>query len=316
MRHVLDSLPVPEGERFLTGFGNSEDAAVFKLDAERCIVFSIDVITPLVDDPELFGAIAAANALSDIYAMGGQGLLSLGFLGTPKGFPVEITAAISKGGAELARDEGAPVVGGHSVESKDLMYGLAVVGLANPATLFTNDAFAVGDDLLLTKPLGTGALTTALKQRKLDERDVADAFAGMRQTNRAAVDVALEHGVRAVTDITGFGLLGHTAEVASASGVCAVISKRDVPEYAGAREALENGYVTRGDRTNPEYVNSLGPLEGEPESLLFDPQTSGGLLIGVSRERSESLLHALRAAGFERTARIGHVDAGAGIRVI
>lgn len=208
------------------------------------------------------------------------------------------------------------MVGGHSVESKDLLYGLAVVGLADPAALFTNDALAVGDELLLTKPLGTGALTTALKARKLEAGDIADAFAGMRQTNRAAVDVALEHGVRAVTDITGFGLLGHTAEVASASGVCAVISMNDVPEYSGAREAIENGYVTRGDRTNPEYVNSLGPLEGDPESLLFDPQTSGGLLIAVARERSDSLLRALRAAGFPRTTRIGHVEAGAGIRVI
>lgn len=313
---MLDSLPVPEGERFVTGFGNSEDAAVFKLDAERGIVFSIDVITPLVDDPELFGAIAAANALSDIYAMGGRGLVSLSFLGTPKGFPVEITAAIARGGAELAKNEGAPVVGGHSVESKDLMYGLAVVGIADPEVLFKNDALAVGDELLLTKPLGTGALTTAVKARKLAARDVADAFAGMRQTNRAAVDPALQHGVRAVTDITGFGLLGHTAEVASASGVCAVISQSDVPEYAGAREALRNGHVTRGERTNPEYVNSLGPLAGEPESLLFDPQTSGGLLIAVTRERSQSLLHALKAAGFDRTARIGHVEAGAGIRVV
>ncbi len=138
----------------------------------------------------------------------------------------------------------------------------------------------------------------------------------MRQTNRAAVDVALEHGVLAVTDITGFGLLGHAAEVASASGVCAVISERDVPEYPGAREAIRNGYVTRGDRTNPEYVNSLGPLEGDPESLLFDPQTSGGLLIGVARGRSESLLRALRAAGFQHAARIGNVEVGAGIRII
>ncbi len=316
MRQVLDSLPVPEDERFLTSFHNAEDAAVFKLDAERGLVFSIDVITPLVDDPELYGAIAAANALSDIYAMGGRGLLSLSFLGTPKDFPVEIAAAIARGGAELAKEEGAPVVGGHSIESKDLMYGLAVVGLADPEALFKNDALAVGDELLLTKPLGTGALTTALKQRKLEDRDVSEALAGMRQTNRAAVDVALEHGVLAVTDITGFGLLGHAAEVASASGVRAVISQRDVPEYPGAREALRNGYVTRGNRTNPEYVNSLGPLEGHPEPLLFDPQTSGGLLLGVPRERSESLLRALRAAGFPRAARIGNVEAGAGLRIV
>jgi len=311
LRQILDSLPVPDSEAILSGFDHAEDAAVVRIDEGRAVVFTVDVITPLVDDPELFGAIAAANALSDIYAMGGGGLVSLGFLGTPKDFPVDIGAAIAKGGAELARDEHAPVVGGHSIESKDLMYGLAVVGLAEPDALFRNDAFAPGDDVVLTKPLGTGALTTALKERKLDDGDVADALTGMRQTNRAAAAAAHEHGVRAATDVTGFGLLGHAAEVAKASQVRVVITAADVPEYQGARRAIADGCLTRAHRTNPGYVESLGPLEGDPEPLLFDPQTSGGLLIGVAPDRTARLIAAIPG-----TKRIGHVERGTGVRVV
>jgi selenide,water dikinase len=316
LRHIIDSLPLPESEHLLTGFGHSEDAAVFRLDDERAVVFTIDVITPIVDDPESYGAIAAANALSDVYAMGGRGLLALSFLGAPKGFSVEIAAAIAKGGAELAKAEGAPVAGGHSIETRDLMYGLAVVGLVDPEALFRNDGFAAGDDLVLTKPIGTGTLMTALKQRALDTRDVAEAIAGMRRTNRAAAEIAIDHGVVAATDITGFGLAGHAAEVASASNACCVIAQREIPEYPGARRTIGDGYVTRANRTNLDYVQSLGPLAGEPEPLLFDPQTSGGLLIAVARERCDSLLDALRAAGYDGAARIGHVTSGSGIRVV
>lgn len=311
MRQVLDALPAPDSDGLLTGFDYAEDAAAVRIDEGRAVIVTIDVITPLVDEPELFGAIAAANALSDVYAMGGRGLVSLGFLGAPKGFPVDVAAAIAKGGAELAKAEGAPVVGGHSIESKDLMYGLAAIGLAEPDALFRNDGFAAGDELVLTKPLGTGALTTALKERALGERDADAALAGMRRTNRAAADVARKHGVRAATDITGFGLLGHAAEVAAASGVRLVVEADAVPEYPGARQAIADGYVTRGHRTNPEYVKALGPLDGDAEPLLFDPQTSGGLLIGVRAGRAAGVVAALPGA-----TTIGHVDAGRGILVI
>lgn len=316
MRQVLKSLPAPEDDRVIAGFAHAEDAAVFRLDAERGIIASIDVITPLVDDARLYGAIAAANSLSDLYAMGGTGLFSLSLLGTPQGFPVDVAADIVGGGGELAKAEGAPIVGGHSIESRDLIFGLAVVGLVDPEHLFSNDGYAVGDALILTKPLGTGALVTALKQRAVSEQRVTDALDGMRTTNRSAVEVAREHGVRAATDISGFGLLGHAAEVAAASGVCLVVSASDVPEYAGARAAIESGHLTRGNDTNPEYVWTLGPLEGRPEPLLFDPQTSGGLLIGVAPDRAESLLTALHAVGFPRAARIGTVEAGSGLRVV
>jgi selenide,water dikinase len=315
LRQVLGALPVPGDPRLLAGFDKAEDAAVFRLDEDRAVVVTIDVITPLVDDPFLFGEIAAANALSDVYAMGGEPLFSLSFIGVPRGFPDEATVAIVRGGASLAKASGAPVVGGHSMESKDLMFGLAAVGLASPHRLFRNDALAVGDQLLLTKPLGTGALTTALKNDALTEGDLAEAIAGMRQTNRAAVAPCHALGVRAATDVTGFGLVGHAAEMASASSVRVVIDSASVPAYPHAREMLAKGHVTRADRTNLEYARELGPLEGAPEPLLMDPQTSGGLLVAVSAQGSEELVGALRKAGFPATRRVGQVREGAGIQV-
>lgn len=315
LRQILGALPIPGDERLLVGFEKAEDAAVFRLDENRAAVVTIDVITPLVDDPFLYGEIAAANSLSDVYAMGGEPLLSLSFLGVPRGFPDDAAVAIVKGGAALAMSSGAPVVGGHSLESKDLMFGLAVVGLASPDRLFRNDALAVGDELLLTKSLGTGTLTTALKNDALTEYDIAEAVSGMRQTHRNAVAPCHASGVRAATDVTGFGLLGHAAEMAKASSVRIVIDAAAVPAYPHAREMLGRGHVTRGNRTNLEYARELGPVEGSPEPLLLDPQTSGGLLVAVSARASDELLEALRKAGYPATRRVGHVSEGAGVRV-
>lgn len=315
LRQVLGALPVPDDDRLLVGFEKAEDAAVFRLDENRAAVVTIDVITPLVDDPFLYGEIAAANALSDVYAMGGEPLLSLSFLGVPRGFPDDATVAIAKGGASLATTSGAPVVGGHSLESKDLMFGLAVVGLARPDRLFRNDALAVGDQLLLTKPLGTGTLTTALKNDALTAGDLAEAIAGMRQTHRDAVAPCQAFGVRAATDVSGFGLIGHAAEMAKASSVRIVIETASVPTYPHAREMIAKGQVTRANRTNLDYTQELGPLEGAPDPLLLDPQTSGGLLVAVSARASDELLEALRNAGFPATRRVGRVSEGAGVQV-
>jgi selenide,water dikinase len=292
-----------------------EDAAVFRMDSERALVATIDVITPIVDDPFAYGEIAAANALSDVYAMGAEGLFSLSVLGVPRDFPVEAAAEIVKGGASLAKASGAPVVGGHSLESKDLLFGLAAVGWAHPEGLFRNDALAPDDDLILTKPLGTGAIATALKNDALGEKDASETIEGMRQTNRAAVGPCREAGVRAATDVTGFGLLGHAAEMGRASSVGIVIDSASIPAYPRARDLLERGFLTRGDRSNLEYARSLGPVEGVPEPLLLNPQTSGGLLVGVSRKASAGLVEALRRAGFPAAARIGSVTEGVGIRV-
>lgn len=298
------------------GFDDSEDAAVFRLDDDRAAVVTLDVITPLVDEPFLFGEIAAANALSDVYAMGGEPSLSLSFLGVPRGFPEEMTIGIAKGGASLALGAGAPVVGGHSVESKDLMFGLVVMGFASPDRLFRNGALDVGDHLLLTKPLGTGTLTTALKNDALSEDDLSEAIAGMRQTLQAAVAPCHALGVRAATDVSGFGLLGHAAEMARASSLRISIDSASVPAYPHSREMLRRGHVTRGDRANLEYARELGPLEGTPESLLMDPQTSGGLLVAVSAHAAEELLRKLRNVGFSATRLIGQVTRGAGVEIV
>jgi selenide,water dikinase len=316
LRQVLEALPVPGDPRVLSGFDRLEDAAVFRLDSARALVATVDVITPVVDAPFLFGEIAAANSLSDIYAMGAEPLLSLSFLGVPRDFPAEAAASIAKGGASLALASGAPVVGGHSLESRDLMFGLAAFGLADPERLFRNDGLAAGDELILTKPLGTGALTTALKNDALSERDLAEAIAGMRQTNGAAVRPCHAAAVRAETDITGFGLIGHAAEMARASSVRVVLEAAAVPAYPHARDMLKKGHRTRGDRTNLEYARDLGPLEGTPDSLLLDPQTSGGLLVAVPREAADGLLDALRGAGFPSAARVGYTSEGRGVAVV
>lgn len=307
---------MPGDPRLVSGFDRFEDAAVFRLDAEQALVATIDVITPVVDDPFVYGEIAAANALSDVYAMGAEALISLSFLGVPRDFPGEAAAAIARGGASLAQASGAPVVGGHSLESEDVMFGLAAIGLVNPERIFRNDALAVGDQLLLTKPLGTGALATALKSDALSEDDIAEAIEGMRQTNRAAVAPCHAAAIRAATDVTGFGLLGHAAEMASASSVRVVLESASLPAYPRAHEMLKKGYLTRGDRTNLDYARGLGPLEGVPGLLLLNPQTSGGLLVAVSAAASAGLLDALREAGFASAARVGYVTEGPGVRVV
>jgi selenide, water dikinase len=238
LRLLIDALPVPRDERLLVGFQNAEDAAVYRLGPDRALVFTTDVITPLVDDPKLFGAIAATNSISDVFAMGGKALISLSFLSAPASVPPEVIALIAAGGAEKAMACGAPVVGGHSVEGRDLLYGLAVVGLAHPDKLFRNDGLKAGDELLLTKPLGTGTLTTALKNEVLSEPDLGEAVAGMLLSNGAAVDPMHEAGVKAATDVTGFGLLGHAAEMARASKVQVILDTQAVPAYPRAREML------------------------------------------------------------------------------
>jgi selenide,water dikinase len=315
LRQVLGALPRPEDERFLTDFAQAEDAAVFRFSDDAALVSTIDVITPLVDDPFLYGEIAAANALSDVYAMGAEPLFSLSFLGIPHDFPDEAAVTIVRGGGSMARESGAPIVGGHSMESKDLMFGLSAVGMVSPDRLFRNDALAMGDLLLLTKPLGTGTLTTALKNDALTQNDLSDAIAGMRQTHRGALAPCHALGVRAVTDITGFGLLGHAAEMAKASSKRIVLDAASVPAYPHSREMLRKGHVPRGKQTNYAYARELGPVTGRPEPLLMDPQTSGGLLIAVRPEAGQKLLEALHQAGFHATCRIGRVTDGAGVEI-
>ncbi|MEE8410535.1 MAG: selenide, water dikinase SelD, partial [Myxococcota bacterium] len=216
-------------------------------------------------------------------------------------------------GAEVAMHVGAPVVGGHSVESKDLMYGLAAIGVVHPDHIFTNNALYPGDQLVLTKRLGTGGLTTAVKNNKLKVDDIQAAIDSMLLCNGAAVEPLRGAGVRAVTDITGFGLLGHVAELAVASDVQVIINQKDLPELPRAREMLARKQLTRGNKTNLAYAKSLGPVVGDPELLVRDAQTSGGLLAAVSAGKLDALVDALRAAGYPHATRIGEVREGRGV---
>ena len=315
LRQLVGSLPVPQDEDIIVGLQNAEDAVVYRLDEDRALVASLDVITPVVDDPATYGKIAASNSLSDIFAMGGKGLMSLSFLSVSKSVPPDVAVEIVRGGAEAAMDNGSPLLGGHSVEGEDVLFGLLALGLVHPDELFTNHSLEVGDQLILTKPLGTGTLTTAVKRDLLGQEALREAVAGMVQTNGAAVDPLRGHGVRAVTDVTGFSLLGHAAEMAKASQVRVLFEQDLVAEYPGARESLASGTVTRANGRNQAYVEHLGPLVGEPEALLLDPQTSGGLLAAVKPDQVDSLLADLREQGYTEVARVGEVVEGSGITV-
>jgi selenide, water dikinase len=265
-------------------------------------VQSVDFFTPLVDDPYLFGQIAAANALSDIYALGGTPLTVLNLVA----FPIcvlgpEPLTRILEGSAEKVREAGAVVVGGHSIDDEEPKFGLAVTGTVDPRRMVTAAGCRPGDRLFLTKPLGTGLLTTALKGEVIAESDMVEALRAMRTLNATAAQVMLQVGVSACTDITGFGLLGHALELAAASGVCLVVEGSALPVFAGALEMAAMGLVPQGSYQNRSYYQPrlLGAAElvSKHIDLLADPQTSGGLLLAVPAQRAEELARQLREAG-------------------
>jgi selenide, water dikinase len=275
----------PADERLIVGFDLADDAGVVRLDAERALVQTVDFFTPVVDDPYLFGAIAAANALSDVYAMGGEPLTALNVLCWDDSLPTEILHEILRGGLDKVVEAGAMLVGGHSVTDKEVKYGLAVTGLVHPDRVWKNQGARPGDVLVLTKPLGSGIATTAMKRDQCPEATARAAVATMAELNRAARDAALGREVHAATDITGFGLVGHAWEMARASGVRLRIRAEAVPMLPGVVVLAEQGHRTRGERSNPAYVgDALEVAASVPaglRSVLFDPQTSGGLLLSV-----------------------------------
>ena len=314
---VLSGLPIPSDSRILTKFDQAEDAAVYQISEDRALVSTMDVITPLVDDPLSFGRIAASNAISDVFAMGARPLFSLSFLGTPKGMEPLIARDILAGGGELALAAGAPILGGHSVETEDLLFGLAVIGEVDPKELWTNDKLRPGLELILTKPLGTGTLTTMLKRTGKDASLIAEAIEGMEQTHAEVLPTLRKFGAITATDVTGFGFLGHAAEMAHASDVGLDICVSDLPEYAGAKRSLDDGFVTRANQRNLSYVESmLGPIAGEVTPLLLDPQTAGGLLVAIRPESLMPCLNELRGQGCIKIARVGRVREGAGITLL
>jgi selenide,water dikinase len=295
-----------------------DDAAVWRLDEERAIVVTTDFFTPVVDDAYDYGAIAAANSLSDVYAMGGKPFLALNIAALPDNLPGDISREIIRGGAEKAREAGVVIAGGHTVKDKEPKYGLVVIGFVDPRKMLSKGGLKAGDALVLTKPLGFGVTTTALKQQKAEEQDVGEAVRWMKQLNQAASQLAIEFGIRGGTDITGYSLLGHGTELAIASGVRLKINFADVPFISGARNYAQQGIFPGGAFDNKRHFESgvqfMASLDEPDQMLLFDPQTSGGLLLGVPRDSLDSFLTRARDMAQDVWV-IGGVDEGTGIEI-
>ena len=272
----------------MVGLESPDDAAIWRLSDDQAVVVTTDFFTPVVDTPYEYGAIAAANSLSDVYAMGGRPFLALNIAALPDHLPAEISGEILRGGAEKAREAGVVIAGGHTVKDKEPKYGLVVIGFVHPQKIISKGGLKSGDVLVLTKPLGAGVTTTALKQEKADEAHVLEAIEWMSRLNKNAGMLASEFGVRGGTDITGFGFLGHAAEVAEASRVGLHFDFSKIPFLSGARGYAERGIFPGGAFDNKghfEHQVKFSAGLGEPDQmLLFDPQTSGGLLFGVARE--------------------------------
>ncbi len=287
LAYVLRHLPHYQDPNLLAGDNPADDAAVYKLRDDLALVQSVDFFTPIVDDPYTYGQIAAANSLSDIYAMGGTPVNALNIVGFPVKLPLEILAEILRGGAEKAAEAGVPIVGGHTVDDTEPKYGLAVTGTVHPDHFLTARGGRPGDLLVLTKPIGTGVIATALKAGAADDEDVAEAVRWMTTLNRDAGSAMLDAGVHASTDITGFGLLGHLVEMGRASGVAATVDAGAVPLLPGSLGAADAGFIPNGSRTNLAYIEPDVTFTNVGESLralLVDPQTSGGLLVALPPE--------------------------------
>ncbi|BHH84189.1 selenide, water dikinase [Desulforhopalus sp. 52FAK] len=301
----------------LVGIETSDDAAVYKVSDEIAMINTVDFITPPVDDPYWFGQISAANSISDVYSMGGKPLTALNVVMFPAGhLDMGILKEILRGGNDKVVEAGANLVGGHTVDDNEPKYGLCVNGVVHPDRIITNAGARPGDGLVLTKPLGSGVLFNATRAKKFPlaelERDVLPLIASL---NGVAMDKALNYDLHACTDVTGFGLLGHLLEVAGGSGVHAILSYGNLPFYSGALEMYKKGQTTGSNKANRDLVSRFSVelcrgLNSSEEELLYDPQTSGGLLLSLPIEQAESLVADLRVAGIQDVALIGEVVDG------
>jgi selenium donor protein len=294
LSRALAALPLKTDSRLLVGRETFDDAGVFRLSDDLALVQTVDFFAPIVDDPYDFGQIAAANALSDVYAMGGQPLTALNIVAFPtKDLPLEVMGSLLAGGQEKVHEAGALVVGGHTVIDTELKYGLAVTGRAHPDFLLTNAGARAGDVLILTKPIGNGILATAGKRGQLPAEAEREMMQSMKALNGSASRAALAVGSRCATDITGFGLLGHMSHIARASDVTLRLELDAIPLLPGVREAVRSGFVTDGGSRNADYLRELvswNKASDEDRAILCDPQTSGGLLVCVSSARSADYL--------------------------
>jgi selenide,water dikinase len=304
-------------EDLLVGLSPADDAAVYRLDEDRALVFTTDFFPPMVDDPGAFGAIAAANALNDIFAMGARPLLALSIAALPEQLPIDTARAIFDGAADKVAEAGAILAGGHTIRDDETKYGLAAIGTVHPDQVWRKSEARPGEALFLTKPLGTGLVLTAARKRAVGEEEVTATVAWMTELNARAAEALRPFEPSAVTDVTGFGLLGHAHEMAERSGVRIVLEAAALPALPGALLAARRGLTTGGDPRNREYVAGSVDLGGLPDdlaALAFDPQTSGGLLLSLPAERAAVLIAAFEAAELF-LARIGRVEEGSGVEV-
>ena len=323
LREILGDMPGAAGHAaLLVDAATSDDAAVYRISDEAALVATTDFFMPVVDDPYVFGQIAAANALSDIYAMGGRPIFSLAIVGMPLGkMSMQTIRRILEGGRAVSEAAGAPVAGGHSIDSAEPIYGLAAMGLAHPGRILRNNGARAGDVLILGKPLGIGIFSAALKKEILPPEGYEEMVASTTLLNLPGADIAEIEGVHAMTDVTGFGLLGHLAEICRGSGVAAVIDAAAVPVFPHAWALVRDGVKTGASARNWDSVKDV--VEAPPgwtdasRDMLTDPQTSGGLLVSCAPEAAEAVLAAFRKHGHSGATLIGAVKEGApGIAVL
>jgi selenide,water dikinase len=298
----------------LVGTETSDDAGVFRLRPDLAIVNTVDFFTPIVDDPYVFGQIAAANSLSDVYAMGGEPKTCMNIVCFPKGkMDIEILGEILRGGADKVKESGAVIIGGHSIIDEEIKYGMAVTGVIHPDKIFRNVGVQEGDALILTKPLGTGIISTALKKGKAPKESIEAAVASMIVLNNTASRIMRNYGVHACSDVTGYGLLGHSLEMASGSSVTFILESAKLPLLPRAARLAEKGYLTGGCKRNRDYLKDKITVdksirEGLAE-VAFDPQTSGGLLIALPQRHAQKLVEELQRNGVKAATIIGYASA-------
>lgn len=312
MRHIPNNV---DDANLIVGINTNDDAGVYKLNEEQAVVQTADFFTPVVDDPYSFGMIAAANALSDIYAMGAKPLTAMNLVAFPiKDLDKSILAQILQGGYDKIREAGAILIGGHSIDDQEPKYGLSVTGVVHPKHVLSNSKAQAGDYLVLTKPLGIGIITTGIKRGLVSPEGEQEAVRVMAELNKAASEAAIEARVNSLTDITGFGLLGHLHEMMKGSGVHANLQAQNVPVLEATWDCLRKKAIPGGSLANREFLSDKVEFDSEvPEELkivLCDAQTSGGLLISVPEERLKSLLESLRTRKTLEAAVIGRVEAG------
>ena len=317
LEELLSGFLPSSPENLLVGLAPADDAAVYRLDDDRALVFTTDFFPPMVDDPALFGAIAAANALNDVFAMGGRPLVALSVAAFPEELPVEIVRAIFDAAAAKVHEAGAVLAGGHTIRDPEPKYGLAVVGTVHPDALWRKSSARPGDAVFLTKPLGTGLVLAAAAKGLLGEEETGEATRRMTELNDRAAEALRGFEPSAVTDVTGFGLFGHAHEVAERSGVCIELDAGALPALPGALAAAAQGVRTGGDTRNRDFAAAAVELDGTPDdvaALGYDPQTAGGLLVTLPAAKGPVLAAHFAAEGLF-LADVGRVVDGSGVRV-